>query len=216
MKFATMLVVCAVAAAPAAMAQKWEFGGGAGGGFYTSQDVSAPGGSAAAKIQSNIAGGLWLANNGGGHWGGEARYDYQRGDLQVSSGGAQASFGAETHALHYDLLWHAAPSGSRIRPFIAAGGGVKVYRGTGPEVLYQPLSNFALLTKARDMTGLVSAGVGLKVQLSSRVQLRFDFHDYLTPFPAKVITPNVGAKVGGWLQDFVPMVGLVFTARSGE
>ena len=216
MKLARMLVVCAVAAAPAAMAQKWEFGGGAGGGFYTSQNVSAPGGSAAAKVQSNVAAGFWLGNNSGGRWGGEARYDYQRGDLQVSSGGAQATFGAETHALHYDVIWHGAPSGSKVRPFIAAGGGVKVYRGTGPEVVFQPLSNFALLTKARDMTGLVSVGAGFKVQMAPHVQLRFDFHDYLTPFPKHVITPNRGASVGGWLQDFVPMVGLSFTARPEE
>ena len=37
--------------APPAMAQKWEVGGGVGGGFYTSQDVTAPGGSASAKFR---------------------------------------------------------------------------------------------------------------------------------------------------------------------
>jgi hypothetical protein len=216
MKLAGMLVVCAATAAPVAMAQKWEFGGGVGGGFYTSQDVSAPGGSASAKVQSNVAAGFWLANNGGSRWGGEARYDYQRGDLQVSSGGTQATFGAETHALHYDVIWHGAPPGSKVRPFIAAGGGIKVYRGTGAEVVFQPLSNFALLTKARDMTGLVSLGAGFKVQMSPHVQLRFDFHDYLTPFPKHVIVPNTGARVGGWLQDFVPMVGLSFTSNPEE
>src|SRR5260370_35823480 len=96
-----MLVVCAGAIAPAAVAQKWEFGGGVGGGFYTSQDVTSPGGSAAAKIQRNIAGSAWLGNNGHGRIGGELRYDYQRGDLQLSSGGTQATFGAQTHAIHY-------------------------------------------------------------------------------------------------------------------
>jgi hypothetical protein len=216
MKLARMLVVCAVAAVPAAMAQRWEFGGGAGGGFYTSQDVSAPSGSAAAKIQSNVAAGVWLANNGRGRWGGEARYDYQRGALQLSSGGTQAAFGAETHALHYDILWHAAPSGARVRPFVAAGAGVKVYRGTGAEVVFQPLSNFALLTKARDLTALVSVGGGVKMQLTSHLQLRMDLHDYLTSFPMQVIAPNVGSKVGGWLHDFVPMVGLSYTSTPGE
>src|SRR6266446_1110766 len=216
MKLARMLVVCAVASMPAAMAQRWEFGGGAGGGFYTSQDVSGSAGSAAAKIQSNVAAGAWLDNNGRGRWGGEARYDYQRGALQLSSVGTQAAFGAETHALHYDILWHAAPSGTRVRPFVAAGGGVKVYRGTGTEVLFQPLSNFALLTKARNLTALVSVGGGVKIQLTSRVQLRLDLHDYLTPFPTQVITPNVGSKVGGWLHDFVPMVGLSYTSAPGE
>src|SRR6266581_5982790 len=102
MKLVRILVV-SMALGSAAMAQRWEFGGGAGGGFYTSQDVSGSAGSAAAKIQSNVAAGAWLDNNGRGRWGGEARYDYQRGALQLSSGGTQAAFGAETHALHYDM-----------------------------------------------------------------------------------------------------------------
>src|SRR6266849_5842218 len=211
MNLARMLVVCAVAVTPAAMAQRWEVGGGAGGGFYTSQDVSAPGGSAAAKIQSNVAGSAWLDNNGGGHWGGEVRYDYQRGDLQLSSGGTQATFGAETHALHYDFLWHATPNGSKIRPFLAAGGGIKVYQGTGTEAAFQPLSSFALLTKDQDLTGLISVGGGVKVQVAPHIQFRLDVHDYVTRFPNKVITPNQNSKVGGWLQAIVPIASIVFT-----
>jgi len=35
--------------------------------------------------------------------------------------------------------------------------------------------------------------------------------DYITPFPNKVIAPAPGAKVGGWLQDFVPMFGVSWT-----
>lgn len=217
MRLAQILAVCfAVALAPAAIGQKWEFGGGVGGGFYTSQDVTAPGGSASAKIQTNLAGGAWLGSNGQGHWGGEVRYDYQRGDLSLNSGGTSASFGAETHTLHYDVLWHATPNGSRIRPFVAAGAGVKVYRGTGNEVVYQPLSNFALLTKGQDVTPLVSVGAGVKMQLASHVQLRLDVHDFLSPFPKQVIAPNQGAKVGGWLQDFVPMVSLLYTFPGRE
>jgi hypothetical protein len=196
-----------------ASAQRWEFGGGVGGGFYTSEDVTSPTGSASAKIQTNIAGSVWLSNNGSGHWGGEARYDYQRGDLQLSQGGSQASFGAETHAIHYDVRYHFAPAESPIRPFVAAGGGVKIYRGTGTEVAFQPLSNIALLTKAQDLTALVSVGGGIKVRLGSHLMLRAEVHDFLTPFPNKVITPNVGAKVGGWLQDIVPMIGISYTSN---
>ncbi len=217
MKLARMLVVCsAVAVAPAAMAQKWEFGGGVGGGFYTSQDVTSPGGSASAKIQSNIAGSVWLGNNGRGRIGGELRYDYQRGDLQLTSGGTSATFGAQTHAIHYDFLWHATPTGSKIRPFVAVGGGVKIYQGTGTETAFQPLSSFALLTKDQDLTALLSVGAGVKVQLAPHLALRLDVHDYLTRFPNKVIAPNQNAKVGGWLQDFVPMAGLVFTFAEGR
>jgi len=198
------------------MAQKWEFGGGAGGGFYTSRDVTSPGGSASAKIASNVAASVWLDNNGASKWGGELRLDYQMGDLQLNSAGSSATFGARSYAAHYDVVWHAAPAGSKIRPFVAAGAGIKVYQGTGTEVVFQPLSDIALLTKAQDLTPLVSGGAGINFQISPRVQLRAEVHDYLTPFPKKVITPAEGAKAGGWLQDFVPMIGISFTSSPGR
>jgi hypothetical protein len=210
-----MLVVCfAIAAAPFAVGQSWEAGGGAGGGFYTSQDVSGAFGSAAAKLATGVSGSAWLDNNGSGHWGGELRYDYQMGSLQLNSGGQSASFGAATQAIHYDVLWYVAPNGSRIRPYVAVGAGIKIFQGNGTEVAYQPLSNVALLTKAQDLTPMASVGAGVKVQLASRVQLRVELHDYLNPFPKQVIVPNVGEKVSGWgwLQDFVPTVGISYTS----
>src|SRR5690349_13807801 len=82
-----------------------------------------------------------------------------------------ASFGAMSHAIHYDVLWYAAPNGSRIRPFVAVGAGIKVYRGIGTEVAFQPLSSVALLTKAQDLTPVASAGGGVKMQLSPRLSL---------------------------------------------
>src|ERR1700732_3233605 len=118
MKTFRLLICGAIAIAPALMAQKFEFGGGVGGGFYTSQDVTGTLGSAAAKIQTNLAGSAWFANNSSGRWGGELRYDYQRGDLQLSQSGTQATFAGMSHAIHYDVLWHLTPNGSRIRPFV--------------------------------------------------------------------------------------------------
>jgi outer membrane protein with beta-barrel domain len=211
MKLVRMLVVCAVAGAvlPQAWAQKWEFGGGVGGGFYSSRDVTAPGGSAAAKIQTNLAGSAWLGNTKE-HWGGELRYDYQTGDLQLSQGSNQAVFGAKSQAFHYDLLLHLTGSEATIRPFVAAGAGIKIFHGTGTETAFQPLSDFALLTKAQDLTPLVSVGGGVKIRISSHAQLRLDVHDYLTPFPKQVIAPAANAKLSGWLQDIVPMAGLAF------
>jgi hypothetical protein len=212
MKLARILMVCAsLAAAPQAWAQKWEFGGGVGGGFYTSRDVTAPGGSASAKIQSNLSGSAWLDNNGQGRWGGELRYDYQAGDLQLSQGGTQASFAAYSQAFHYDFLYHFSDVESTIRPFVAVGAGVKIYKGTGTQVVFQPLNNFALLSQDQDLTALISAGGGIKVKLAPHLVLRLEVHDFLTPFPNKVITPAANAKVGGWLQDVVPMAGPGFT-----
>jgi hypothetical protein len=196
MKKISMPVVCfamaSAALAPLAHGQKWEFGGGVGGGFYTSQDISGTAGSA-----------------------GELRYDYQRGALTLNGNGTSASFDAVSHAVHYDVLWYVAPNGSKIRPYVAVGAGIKVFQGTGTELAFQPLNKIALLTKAQDLTPVASAGAGVKVQISPRVSLRMELHDYLTPFPKKVITPNTGEKVSGWgwLQDFVPMVGISYTSE---
>src|SRR5271170_2711429 len=120
MKILQMLLVCSAVLAPRAMAQSWEVGGGVGGGFYTSQDVNSSAGSASAKIQTGLAGGVWLGNNGGGHWSGELRYEYQMGDLALSSGGTTVTFGAHTQQFHYDVMWHPTQSSeSRIRPYVS-------------------------------------------------------------------------------------------------
>ena len=208
MKLARILVVCA-AALPAAWGQKWEVGGGVGGGFSTSDDITSPTGSANAKIQTGLVGSVWVGNYSQGHWGGELRYDYQMGNLELSGGSTQATFAAHSQAVHYDFLYHFAAKESRVQPFVAFGAGIKIYQGTGTQVVYQPLSNVALLTQAQDLVPMASGGAGLKFKLAPHLMLRVDVHDYLTPFPKQVITPLTN-KTQGWLQDFVPMAGIAF------
>lgn len=190
-----------------AVAQRWEIGGAAGGGFYTSQDVKTSVASASAKIANGIFASGWVANNNGNFWGGEFRYDYQRGDLDLSSNGTKASFASQSHAVHYDVLLHFAGIESPVRPFVAFGGGVKRFEGIGTEVAAQPLNGIALLTKTGDLRPLVSVGAGLKIN-ARRLGFRIEAHDFLTPFPKKVIAPAEGASVGGWLQDFVVSAGI--------
>lgn len=197
--------------ASAAFAQKWEVGAGVGGSFYTTEDYKNAVSSAKAGLSDGLAASVWLGNNSSNLIGGELRYDFEASDLHLSSGGASTSFGAQTHAFHYDFLLHFTPRGSRVRPFVAGGGGVKLYRGTGTEAAFQPLSSFALLTKTNDTKGLISVGAGIKVALAHALQLRLDVHDYITPFPKKVIAPALGATTSGWLQDFVVMAGLSIT-----
>jgi hypothetical protein len=211
MKLVRLFAVCSAAAMlPAAMAQKWEVGAGVGGGFYSSQNVTLGSASAAAKLQTNLVASAWAGNNINDRWGGELRYSYQLGDLQLKQDSTEAVFGAETHTINYDFLWHARPSEATVRPFVAAGAGIKFYRGTGTETVTQPLSQYALLTKVGDLTGVVSVGAGVKVKLGTHAWLRFDVHDYMSSFPKQVITPNEGASVGGWLHDIVPMVAISF------
>jgi hypothetical protein len=212
MRFSQRFVVCAaLALAPAALAQKWELGAGVGGSTYPSHDVKNGSATAQANIETNLAASVWLDENGQGHWGGEARYDYERGDLQLKSGNSTATFGAESHAMHYDFVAQSGGRESRARIFLAAGGGVKLYRGTGTEQPFQPLNQFALLTKTTDLRPLVSVGAGVKWQISHAVQIRVEVHDYMTPFPKEVITPNFDSSVSGWLHNLVPMGGISYT-----
>jgi hypothetical protein len=206
--FVFIPVLSTLALAPAALAQKWEVGGGAGGSFFTSETVTNPAGNANASLANGLAASFWVDNQGASRFGGEFRYDYENSGLTLSSNGTNVNFGADTHAVHYDLVMHFASTEARIRPFVAAGGGVKLYRGIGKEEAYQPLSNVALLTKTNQVEALVSVGGGIKVALSPTWLLRFEVHDYLTPFPSNLIAPAQGSKVGGWLQDFVAMVGI--------
>src|SRR5262249_45945521 len=121
------------------------------------------------------------------------------------------TFGAQTNAINYSFLYYTRTTEATVRPFISAGAGVKSFRGTGTEQPFQPLSKFALLSKTQDTSAMVAIGIGVTVKIASHAQLRFDVHDYMSPFPDQVIVPNVGSSVGGWVHDIVPMVGISFT-----
>jgi hypothetical protein len=86
---------------------------------------------------------------------------------------------------------------------------VKVFQGTGVEAAYQPLMQYAYLTKMRQLEPLASFGAGVKYSIAKRVMLRAEVRDYISPFPSQVIAPAMNATFGhGFLHDFVPMVGL--------
>ena len=196
---------------PAAFAQRWEVGGGVGGGFYSSQTFTLPTGSADGGFSGGLAASVWVGQNyHASKLGGEIRYDYQQNSMKLSSGSDKATFGGQSHALHYDFLYHFAGQDAAIRPYISAGAGVKLYRGTGKEQAFQPLHQFALLTEADETTALGSVGAGAKFQLTDRISMRLEIKDNFTPLPKSLLTPNVGVKVGGWIHDFVPMVGITF------
>src|SRR5262249_14910136 len=115
MKLAHILVVClAVGAAPAALAQRWELGGGASGAFNTSQAATLPTGTATVKIAPGFGLGVWATNNTSAHWGGEIRYLYQNGELRVEQGSTKAAMSGDSHSLFYDFHWHTTEAGSRV------------------------------------------------------------------------------------------------------
>src|SRR5260370_30488986 len=97
--------------------QRWEWGVFGGGGFYNTASVSSPAGQGDVGFKNAVAAGAYLGSNMYKHFGGELRYEYLPGDLKVSSGGTEATFTGEAHAIHYDVLFHFPPPSIEVRPF---------------------------------------------------------------------------------------------------
>ena len=209
-KYAAYIALLAGAGLPS-WAQKWELGVLGGGSLYTKASVTSPAGAGDVGFKNGVAAGAFFGNNSTKFVGGELRYEYLPSDLKVSSGGAEATFSGESHAIHYDFLFHFAPRGAKVRPFVAGGGGVKVYRGTAAATVSQPLQRLALLTNTHETKGMGSVGAGIKAQPSKRFGLRIEVHDFITPFPRKVIAEAPGAKISGLLHDIVVMGGIAIT-----
>ena len=202
-----ILTIGLVLAMPA-MAQRWEFGAGAAGTFYTSRDVSTSSLKASAGFNNGWGVSAWLGNDMHKYLGGEIRYMYQNNDIKLQQGGTAYNFGSRSNSIHYDFLLHAAPRGSKIRPFVAFGAGFRGYEGIGREVAVQPLNNFAFLTKTKEWVPLVSVGGGIKFMPVKHLAFRAEFRDYISPIPTKVIAPAPGAKLDGWFHNFVAQFGV--------
>lgn len=154
--------------------------------------------------------GGFLGQTMGEHFGGEIRYLYAQNELKLNSGGTEAKFAGRSHIINYDLLFYLAGRRARIRPFAAAGGGLKRYQGTGTEQPFQPLSNLALLTKTSETLPAADFGGGVKLHLRRNAALRFEFRDYLTKVP-RVFEPSPGARISGLLHHWVPAIGFSWT-----
>jgi hypothetical protein len=202
------LILAAMGAA--CFGQQWEFGGSAGGGFLNSVPVSGAVGTATAGFQTGAAFGGYVGFNQSQHIGGEIRYNFLQSNLSLKSGGADASFSGVSHVLAYEVIFKTNRQEGRVQLFAAVGGGMKIFRGTGAEAAYQPLSQFGYFTRTQTVKPMASVGGGVKIALTNKMFLRTEFRDYITAFPTQIITPAPGAKYGTLLHDFVPMVGLGF------
>jgi hypothetical protein len=206
----TLKIVCLTftLVAPLAVAQEWEVGGLGGVGIVPDTTVKNAAGTASTGFKTGVAFGAFGGSNDYRYLGGEASYIYRESDLRLSNRGTEVTFGGHTQFLDFRLLVHFAPKESRFRPFVAAGGGVAIYSGTGQESASAPLNNFAALTHTRETKPMVSGAVGVKFRLSKHLGLRFEFRDYATPFPNRVIAPAPGASLSGWMNNFVPIGGI--------
>ncbi len=210
MKRIAILTFALAAGASGVLAQGWEVGGLAGGGFVPGVNVASSLGSATTGLQTGAAFGAFVGQNLYPRLSGEIHYGFMQSNLKLESGGTKVTFSGRSHVLHYDVIFHTSGKGSRAQYFAAVGGGLRVFQGTGREAAYQPLSQFAYLTHTQTTKPLVSVGGGVKFALSPRVFLRTEFRDYVTPFPKDLIYPAPGSKVGRMLHDFVPMAGISY------
>ena len=124
----------------------------------------------------------------------------------------EANLRGHTNLVTYDFLFYTSSKESSIRPYVAAGAGIKVYTGLGPRYLdlNQPLTNFALLRPVNQVEPAISVGGGMKFLILKRTQLRVDFRAYMTPLPDQLFRPIGPSVIHGWLYDFVPLVGVSY------
>lgn len=189
-------------------AQTWEAGALGGFGITSETSVMSAAGSASTGFKNGGTFGVFGGANDYNYIAGEASYLYRLSDLKVSSGGTEVNFAGHTQFLDFRFLVHFASREKRFRPFLAAGGGVAVYSGTGEADAAQPLNNFVALTNTRETKPMVSGAAGVKYRLTKHLGLRFEFRDYVTPFPNRLLAPAPGASLGGWVQNFMAIGGV--------
>ena len=194
--------------ASAAFAADWEAGGSLGYGWYRNLRVNVPGAQAAAGIRDRFVAGAVLSENLYEHFTGEIRYTYHDGDPFITLNGRTANVRGQSHSFTYDTLIHARGRESRLRPYLAAGIGAKLYRVTGPSSSQPPASGLAFPGEANQWRVLVSVGAGVSYRFPNHLVLRADFRDYISPAPRNLFIPAGGATVRGLMHQLTPMVGI--------
>ena len=194
--------------AGAAYAQNWYIGAGGGYGYAPKLTISGLNPEAKTGLEGGGALGAYFGEDTHKYWSGEVHYLHRWDNLSLSSGGTNVKFAGHSDILHADFLRHFAPRGSKVRPFIAAGGGMRFLAGTGTESSVQPLGNYAALTNTRESLPVIDAAVGVRVKYHNNVELRFEVRDYMSPAPSKVIAIAPDAKLGGWFNDIVASISI--------
>jgi|SRR5215472_17694812 len=212
MRFTLCSFTLAAAISSVCQAQPWELGAIGGYGWYHDSSITNANGSAQSGFPARAAFGVTLTENMYHYFGGEIRYLFRFGGPELKSSGLEANLNGHTNLVTYDFLFYTSSKESSIRPYIAAGAGIKVYTGLGPRylVLNQPLANFALLRSVNQVEPAISVGGGMKFLLPKRTQLRVDFRAYMTPLPDQLFRPTGLSVIRGWLFDFVPLAGISY------
>lgn len=206
-----ILTCCLFAGASYAQTQTWYVGAGGGFGFAPKLTVNGLTPDAKAGFDNGGALGAFFGEDSSKYWSGEVHYLHRWDALSLSSAGTSVHFAGHSDILHADFLRSFTPRGSKIRPFVAFGGGVRFVDGTGTESSDQPLGNYAALTATRETLPVLDAAFGVRAKLNKSVELRFEVRDYMSPAPSKVIAPAPGASLGGWFNDIVASASIAYS-----
>jgi opacity protein-like surface antigen len=182
-----ILTFCAALAFPvASYGQSFEAWLGGGVSMLSNNGIGSLAGPLGTENDVQLKGGFRInfrmAINTGSRMGHEVGYAYNRTQLAETG---QANQGMAIHQGFYDFLYYATKEGARVRPF--AAGGVQ-------------FSNFVQPGTSAGQGGGntkfgVNYGAGVKVRLSSRFGLRFDFRQYATGKPFSL------PLASGWLRQ---------------
>ena len=193
-----------------AFAQDGELSGAGVFGDYHNLTVTNATGSAKAGFRPAAGFSVALGDQLYGRVSGEFRYTLMLNKLNVNGNGKDATRDGHANLFHYDILVFARPKTARIRPFLAVGAGIRLFSGTGIETAVQPLNNFVALTHTYEVKPLLSGGGGVSFAMAKHFRLRFDFRDYISPVPKKVLFPAPGARLTGLYHTFTGFAGISY------
>jgi hypothetical protein len=213
MRAILLTAAIAVAFSNVCPAQEWEVGVAAGYSFYNNATIGNPvtGLSASAGFHQGFAASAIFGQNMYEYVGGELRYMFLAGNPELRFQDARATMHGYTNLVVYDVLVHLKPRDSKVRPFLAAGAGIKIFTGTSTQFLGQPLTEFAVLRPLQEVEPAVSVGGGIKFRVSRHALLRADFRTFMSPLPNQLFRSTGFSEIRGWVYNFVPQIGIGYT-----
>ena len=133
-----MVVLLAVSWVLPCAAQDIEVGVAIGYGEYRNGSVLAPDGTAKAGFKNRFAVSAVITEDEYDHLSGEFRYTYQDGDTFIAARGTETRLQGQSHAFSYDVNVHFLSLDHKIRPYVTAGVGAKLYIIRGPGIRINP------------------------------------------------------------------------------
>ena len=181
-----VLALCALALPSASSGQSFEAWLGGGASMLSNNGIGSLAGVVGTPNDVQLKGGFRInfrmAINMGSRMGHELGYAYNRTQLAETGSADQ---GMAIHQGFYDFLYYGTKEGARVRPF--AAGGVQFSN-------FVPPGTSATQGGGNTKFGF-NYGAGVKMRLTSRFGIRFDFRQYATGKPFGL------PLASGWLRQ---------------